>query len=291
MNAALETQPAGVFWNWPFLAVLAMASSIAAFETGMLEFATAAAASFGALLWRLRPAPQQLFLILMPGLPIVALPLADKEAGNAAVIAMAALLVWTGIVCQVWRRTEDINNRLGLLASALVVVGGAALFYYMKPGSTFFAPNPVATLQSAADTGDTQAQYVLALRYRNGEGVDQDYAKALDLAKRAADQGYAPAQTLAGMMYQNGEGTSEDASTAASYYEKAAAQSDPWAQSLLGGMYLSGTGVEQNNVLAYKWLTKAAAQGNAAAKSLLDAAKDTFTDEERQEGETQAAQN
>lgn len=291
MNTSLGTRPLGPLWNWPFLAVLTMALSIAAYVTGSPVLAIATIGAFAALLWRLQPSTPLLFVIVLPALPILVLPLVDPSADYGALISMAVLLVWTGIVCGVWRRTEDLNDRLALLACVAVIVATGGFVYVMKPGSTLFAPNPVATLQAAAESGDADAQFALAVRYRNGDGVDQDYTKALDLAKRSADQGYASAQTLAGMMYQNGEGVAADASEAASYYQKAAEQNDPWAQSLLGGMYLSGEGVEQNNVLAYKWLTRAAAQGNAGAKSLLDAAKDTFTDDEKQQGEQQAAQN
>jgi hypothetical protein len=291
MNTSPGKQLLGPLWNWPFLAVLTMALSIAAYVTGFPALAIATIAAYAALLWRLQPSTPMLFVIVLPALPILVLPLVDPRADYGALISMAMLLVWTGIVCGVWRRTEDLNDRLALVACVGVVVATGAFVYVMKPGSTLFAPNPVATLQTAAESGDADAQFALAVRYRNGDGVDQDYTKAMDLAKRSADQGNAQAQTLVGMMYQGGEGVAPDASEAASYYQKAAEQNDPWAQSLLGGMYLSGEGVEQNNVLAYKWLTRAAAQGNAAARSLLDAAKDTFTDDEKQQGEQQAAQN
>lgn len=189
-----------------------------------------------------------------------------------------------------WRKHVGI---MPIMAVALVAVGGAAVFFMMPDSAP--APKPPAPIAAppaplAADPSDPQSQFVLALSYRNGDAVDDDGKKALRLATLAAAQGYAPAQTLAGMMYQNGEGVAADPDTAASYYLKAAEQDDPWAQSLLGGMYLGGTGVEQSNVHAYKWLTRAAGHGSAAAKSLLEIAQNTFTDEERQEGEAEAAQ-
>jgi len=289
MNASMRTR--AFFWNWPFLSALTMALSIGAYRTGRMEFAVAAAAAFAALLWRLRPNPLQLFFIVPPALPIVAIPLSDQNTGYAALIAMAALLVWTGILCGAWRIDVEAKP---LIAGMVVAVVGVALLF-VQPGAAP-VPTPTPTPKPfppppPTDPSDPQSQFVLALQYRNGDGVQEDDARALRLAVRAAEQGYAPAQTLAGMMYQNGVGVAADPYTAASYFLKAAEQDDPWAESVLGGMYLSGEGEEQNNVLAYKWLTKAAGQGNAAARSLLEAAEDTFTDEEREQGEAAVTGN
>src|SRR5215469_16406690 len=106
MSTSLETRPLGPLWNWAFLAVLTMALSIATWVTGSPALAIATIGAFAALLWRLQLATPQLFVIVLPALPILVLPLVDPSADRGALISMAMLIVWTGIVCGVWRRTE-----------------------------------------------------------------------------------------------------------------------------------------------------------------------------------------
>ena len=62
----------------------------------------------------------------------------------------------------------------------------------------------------AAGQGLAEAQYNLALRYYNGEGVRQDYAEAVRWVRLAAEQGDARAQANLGVMYGNGEGVPQD---------------------------------------------------------------------------------
>ena len=46
--------------------------------------------------------------------------------------------------------------------------------------------------------------------YYNGQGVDQDYAKALEWYKLAALQGNPQAQFKLGKMFNNGQGVDQD---------------------------------------------------------------------------------
>ena len=46
----------------------------------------------------------------------------------------------------------------------------------------------------------------LALMHHNGQGMPQNYAKAVEWYTRAADQGFARAQANLGVMYAKGEG-------------------------------------------------------------------------------------
>lgn len=51
-----------------------------------------------------------------------------------------------------------------------------------------------------AEKGNARAQLTLAVWYRDGVGVKQDYAQAMHLGHLAADHGYAPAMTLWGTL-------------------------------------------------------------------------------------------
>jgi len=78
--------------------------------------------------------------------------------------------------------------------------------------------------------GDAQAQRELAQRYYDGEGVEQDYAKAFELYSEAAAQGDAEAQFSVAYMYDMGEGVELDDLKAIEYYTLAAEQGNAAAQ-------------------------------------------------------------
>jgi len=97
-----------------------------------------------------------------------------------------------------------------------------------------------------ANQGEAQAQYMLGLMYKDGQGVDQNYVKAVELLSKAANQGYAAAQSNLGVMYANGQGVVQDYFKAVELYTKVANQGDAEAQYMLGLMYANGHGVVQD---------------------------------------------
>jgi TPR repeat protein len=82
----------------------------------------------------------------------------------------------------------------------------------------------VASMRVFADEGDPISQFVLGAWYRDGNGVQQDYAEAMRWFRKAADQG------------------------------------DPWAWFSIGELYLEGKGVPQDYVLAHMWFNLSAAR-------------------------------
>jgi TPR repeat protein len=76
----------------------------------------------------------------------------------------------------------------------------------------------------AAEQGDSDAQYNLALSYEEGTGVAQDYAQALTWYMRSAEQGDPDAQFAVGTYHEQGLSVPEDAELARSWYQKAAMQ-------------------------------------------------------------------
>ena len=77
----------------------------------------------------------------------------------------------------------------------------------------------------------TQAEW--AARYENGEGVPQDYARAMQLYCVAARRGHATAQYQLGWMYANGRGVARDDARAVAWFRLAAAQGDALARRML----------------------------------------------------------
>ncbi len=67
-----------------------------------------------------------------------------------------------------------------------------AVLMAVSPVNAGDAPS-AEDLTARAAQGDTHAQVALAVRYRDGEGVSRDYAKAMHWAHLAADRGDAAA--------------------------------------------------------------------------------------------------
>ena len=73
--------------------------------------------------------------------------------------------------------------------------------------------------------------YNLGKNYYDGKnGVNQDYAKAVEYYTRAAQQGHAAAQCGLGFCYKNGEGVTQDYKKAAEWFTKAANQKNKYAK-------------------------------------------------------------
>ncbi len=105
----------------------------------------------------------------------------------------------------------------------------------------------------------------------SGQVLNNDPELAAGWFFRAAEQGYADAQFNLGLMYANGEGVEQDMSRAVELFKKAAEQGHVDAQNNLGAMYFTGDGVTRDEKKAIEWFEKAAAQGNEDAQANLDA--------------------
>ena len=119
----------------------------------------------------------------------------------------------------------------------------------------------LATLQQQAESGNSDAQYDLAMCYWKGEkGAPKDDSKAFYWAKKSAEQGDAYAQSWVGYFYENGYGTARDFGEAAYWYRRSADQGNRFSQNNLGECYYYGRGVERNYEKAASWYKKAADQ-------------------------------
>ena len=72
-----------------------------------------------------------------------------------------------------------------------------------------------------------------AVRYEHGEGVSQDYDRAMRLYCAAARRGHAQAQYQLGWMYANGRGVARNDAQAAAWFRLAAAKGDAPAARML----------------------------------------------------------
>lgn len=126
----------------------------------------------------------------------------------------------------------------------------------------------LAQYRKAADQGNANAQYKLAIMYKEGHGIAKNEAEALAWLRKSA-QGYADAQFSLGRSYETGQGVAKDEVQAVLWYRRAADQGQAEAQLHLGNMYAEGRGIAKDDAQAVAWYQKAAQQGNAEAQTRL----------------------
>ena len=158
-------------------------------------------------------------------------------------------------------------------------------------------------LLGAAEGGDAEAQYELAVAYAEwrddlGEGdrkeeallwlvraanqghagamaelgslhMGTDDVMALRWLRPAAEEGHGGAQINLGHMYAEGLGVPKDDAEAARLFRLAADQGFAQAQYNLGVMYLQGLGVPKDTAEAARWFRLAIAQGHLGAWAAL----------------------
>ncbi len=119
------------------------------------------------------------------------------------------------------------------------------------------------SLRQAAAGGDAPAQYLIALRYAQGQGTAQDLTEAAHWLERAASAGLAPAQYRLASMYERGEGVTKDLGKARSWYAAAAEKGNVKAMHNLAVGASGAEGNQADYTLAAKWYGAAAAYGLA----------------------------
>ena len=132
----------------------------------------------------------------------------------------------------------------------------------------------------AAERGDASAQFKMALRYDSGQGVPQNYTKAVEWLHKAAEQGFVKAQYNLGSMYYSGQGVPQNNAEAAKWFLLAAEGGYASAQKNLGAMYGKGQGMAQSNTEAYIWSSIAAESGDAGAAANRDFAASKLSTED-----------
>lgn len=141
--------------------------------------------------------------------------------------------------------------------------------YYEGEGVEQDYTKAVEHLQKAAEQGHAEAEYFLGHCYWIGHGTEKNREKGIDYFRRAAERGNVEAQYQLGGCYEFALGVKEDYKESAKWYQKAAEQGFAIAQYHLGIYYEEGIGVAQDYAEAVKWYRKAAEQGHAVAQREL----------------------
>jgi TPR repeat protein len=135
------------------------------------------------------------------------------------------------------------------------------------------APKPPLTEASdfpsklaAAQAGDPAGEFLTALAYQNGIGVEPDLATGIRWLQQAAIAKYPPALTALALAYQNGAGVDRDDAQALSLYQSAAGLGDIQAALVLGRTYHYGKlGTTPDEAQSKAWYGKGLAAATAAS--------------------------
>ena len=131
--------------------------------------------------------------------------------------------------------------------------------------TTFADAETVADLTRRATSGEAVAQYELAVKYQNGDGVSRNDGRAFEWFRKAAEQGNPAAQNALGIAYSTGAGTAQDKEEALRWYQKAAQQGYAAALFNVGTAYYNGDGTARDLIKAYAWFLLAKEAGNTPA--------------------------
>ena len=119
--------------------------------------------------------------------------------------------------------------------------------------------------RAAAEQGDGPAQDMLSWMLLEGEVAEPDYVAAKRWAEAAAAQGVAPSMTRLGLLFHNALGVERDPAQAVMWWRRGAERGDADGQAMLGAAYHLGSGVVRDTVEAYVWLLRARAGGSPLA--------------------------
>ena len=114
-------------------------------------------------------------------------------------------------------------------------------------------------LLADGEAGNGRAYTDLGRMYEQGNGVEQDYEKALEYYRLSAEAENPDFKGMryAGLMYRDGIGVAQNAAEAAACFQLAAEAGDVSAAYFLGLLYEEGNGVEKSAAEAKKWYEKA----------------------------------
>jgi len=131
----------------------------------------------------------------------------------------------------------------------------------MASSTTQFDQLSLSSFITAADQGDKEAQYHVAICYRRSLGVERDDEASFRYLKKSADQQFVAAEYYISNYYDNGIGTQKDEQEAFRYRKLAADQGHTEAQYQVACAYKSGTVIQLNEREAFNYF-KLAAEGN-----------------------------
>jgi TPR repeat protein len=115
---------------------------------------------------------------------------------------------------------------------------------------------------------EPEALYALGLLYCNGNGVVQDFPKSKTFLEKSSGLGFADASDTLALLARDGIGEIQDPKLSHQWTLKAAAQGKPSAMLRCARQYEKGEGVERDIRKAFRWCLRAAESGLPEAQHL-----------------------
>jgi TPR repeat protein len=111
-------------------------------------------------------------------------------------------------------------------------------------------------VREASDAGWTDADFLLALMYRDGTGTDRSVEKAEEYLIKAGEAGHPRAMTVLADMYFEGKYLQRDPAKAFMWYLSSAKTGNPKSQYQVASMLSSSTGTEKDPDAAREWYAR-----------------------------------
>jgi len=111
--------------------------------------------------------------------------------------------------------------------------------------------------QLAAEQGNGDGMWALALCYEPGRGTAVDTGKAIEWYRKGMEIGHAPSQHSLGCYYMRGDQLQQDKKQAFDLFMKSAEQGYALALEAVGSCYQFGNGVDDDMGKAVEWYEKA----------------------------------
>lgn len=158
------------------------------------------------------------------------------------------------------------SARVSLLLVSLLSISSCSNFDHFRN------TNPALTnLIELANDGDAASQYRLGIRYANGSGVTQDYARAIHWFELASAKNHHNSEYMLAIAHSTGRGTNIDQQRALEFFTRAAEAGHVRSQYQLGEAYANGRGTAKDLIWASRWYEKAALQKHPEALFSLGA--------------------
>src|SRR5215469_7946695 len=164
-----------------------------------------------------------------------------------ALLLLAGIASITGVVWLVvpWTSNSDRSPSQFTLPSAQA-----------DSSQETYATTDLRELRRLASHGDAAAEYALAKRYANGDGVEQDYHEARHWFMQAAEQGHVRAQSKVAASFWEGRGGPQDYTRAYFWGLLAQAGGDETAAAIVSGSapHLTHAQTAAEQKAAEEWL-------------------------------------
>jgi len=169
-------------------------------------------------------------------------------------------------LCEISHKDVDANHQLSLLLPELIkaadtgdIEANNIVAKCFMDGRGGLKPNldeAFARYKLSAEKGDSEGQYSYGICL----SIFGEHEKAVEMYMLAVDQKHPGAMQSIGDCYMYGNGISQDTQEAIQWYYHAAQLGDSMASFCLGYCYKVGLGVEQSYSESYKWYKKAETQ-------------------------------